>query len=170
MKKLIGLFVFAMALSVGMAALSYAATDMAAQATQTIKGDLLKIDGEFYVVKEMDGKEVRLHVDKATTLDGAIKVGDKVESQATEKNHAVSIRHITATGEMGASDIQTVKGDLLKIDGEFYVVKDMSGKEIRLHVDKATTLDGAIKVGDKVEAQATEKNHAVSLRHVQPKT
>lgn len=94
MKKLIVSFLFAMALGVGIASFSYAAGDMAAPSTQTIKGDLLKIDGEFYVVKEMTGKEVRLHVDKTTTLDGSINVGEKVEAQATEKNHAVSIRHV----------------------------------------------------------------------------
>jgi hypothetical protein len=94
MKKLIGLFVIAMALSAGMASLSFAAGDMAAPSTQTVIGDLLKIDGEFYVVKDMAGKEIRLHADKTTTLDGAIKVGDKVEAQATEKNHAVSVRHV----------------------------------------------------------------------------
>jgi len=31
---------------------------------------------------------------------------------------------------------------MLKIDGEFYVVHDMTGKEIRLHVDKDTKLNG----------------------------
>jgi hypothetical protein len=94
MKKLIGLFVFAMALSVGMATLSNAATDMVESPTLTVNGDLLKVDGEFYVVKDITGKEFRLHVDKTTKLDGAIKVGDKVEAQATEKNHAVSIKHV----------------------------------------------------------------------------
>ena len=94
MKKLIGLFVFAMILSTGMAPLSFAAGDMAAPSTQTLQGDLLKIDGEFYVVKDMSGKETRLHVDKTTKLDGAIKAGDKVEAQATEKNHALSIKTV----------------------------------------------------------------------------
>ena len=94
MKKLIGLFIFAMILGVGMASYSYAAGDMAAPSSQTVKGDLLKIDGEFYVVKEMSGKEIRLHVDKTSTLDGSINVGEKVEAQATEKNHALSIRHL----------------------------------------------------------------------------
>jgi hypothetical protein len=37
----------------------------------------------------------------------------------------------------------------------------MAGKEIRLHVDKTSQLDGAFKAGDKIEAQATEKNHAL---------
>ena len=94
MKKLIGLFVIVMVLSVGMATLSYAAADMAAPGSQTVKGDLLKIEGDFYVVKDMAGKEVRLHVDKTTKLEGAIKVGDKVEAQATEKDHALSIKHV----------------------------------------------------------------------------
>lgn len=94
MKKLIGLFIFAVIISIGMASYSYAAGDMAAPSSQTVKGDLLKIDGEFYVVKEMSGKEIRLHVDKTSTLDGSINVGEKVEAQATEKNHAVSIRHL----------------------------------------------------------------------------
>ena len=94
MKKLIGLFVFAMILSAGMASYSYATDDMAAPNTQTVKGDLLKIDGEFYVVKDMAGKEIRLHVDKTTAIDGIMKVGDKVEVQTTEKNHAGSIRHV----------------------------------------------------------------------------
>ncbi len=94
MMKLIGPFIFAVIIGVGMASYSYGASDMAAPSTQTVNGDLLKIDGEFYVVKDMAGKEIRLHVDKTTALDGALKVGDKVEAQATEKNHAASIKHL----------------------------------------------------------------------------
>lgn len=93
MKKLIGLFVIAGIFSVGVAPLLYAAGGTTAP-SQTVQGDLLKIDGEFYVVKDMAGKETRLHVDKTTLLDGTIKVGDKVEVQATEKDHAFSIRHV----------------------------------------------------------------------------
>jgi hypothetical protein len=97
MKKLIGLLVFAVFLSFGMATLSYAAGDMAAPGSQTVKGDLLKIDGEFYVVKDTAGKEVRLHVDATTKLEGALlKVGDKIEAQATEKGHALTINNKSA--------------------------------------------------------------------------
>ncbi len=59
MKKLIGSFAFALVLGLGMASLSIAAGDMAAPSTQTVKGDLLRIDGEFYVVKDMTGQEIR---------------------------------------------------------------------------------------------------------------
>jgi hypothetical protein len=94
MKKLIVPFMFAMVLGFGMASLSFAA-DMAAPSTQTVKGDLLKIDGEFYVVKDTAGKEVRLHVDKTSQLEGTFKAGDKIEAQATDKGHAASIKQAT---------------------------------------------------------------------------
>ena len=97
MKKLIVPFMFAMILGVAMVTLSYAAGDMAAPDSQTVKGDLLKIDGEFYMVKDMAGKEIRLHIDKTSKLDGAFKSGDKVEAQATEKEHAMSIKHVQPT-------------------------------------------------------------------------
>jgi len=92
MKKLIVPFMFAMVIGVGMASFSFAAGDMAEPNPQTIKGDLLKIDGEFYVVKDMTGKEIRLHVDKTSQLDGIFKAGDKIEAQATDKGHASSIK------------------------------------------------------------------------------
>jgi hypothetical protein len=92
MKKLIVPFMFAIAIGVGMASFSFAAGDMAEPNTQTIKGDLLKIDGEYYVVKDTAGKEVRLHVDKTSQLDGTFKAGDKIEAQATDKGHASSIK------------------------------------------------------------------------------
>ena len=92
MKKLIVPFMFAIAIGVGMVSFSFAASDMAEPNTQTIKGDLLKIDGEYYVVKDTAGKEVRLHVDKTSQLDGTFKAGDKIEAQATDKGHASSIK------------------------------------------------------------------------------
>jgi hypothetical protein len=97
MKKLIGPFILAVIIGVGMASYSFAADDMAAPNTQTVKGDLLKIDGEFYVVKDTAGKEVRLHVDKTSQLDGTFKAGDKIEAQATDKGHASSIKQTTPT-------------------------------------------------------------------------
>ena len=102
MKKLIRQFMFAMILSAGIAPLSYAAGDMTAPGSMAapgmqaavVKGDLLKVDGDFYVVKDPTGKEIRLHVDKTSKLDGAaFKAGDKIEAQATDKDHALSMKH-----------------------------------------------------------------------------
>lgn len=104
MKTLLGLLGFAAMLAIGMTSLTYAAEPMtggmAAPGSQIVKGDLLKIDGEFYVVKDASGKEVRLHVDKTSKLEGAFKAGDKIEAQASEKGHALSIKPAAAAGTM----------------------------------------------------------------------
>lgn len=63
---------------------------------------------------------------------------------------------------------QIVSGDLLKIEGEFYTVHDTAGHETKLHVDKTTKLDGTFKTGDRVEAQMTDKNHTLSMKHANP--
>jgi uncharacterized protein YdeI (BOF family) len=88
--------VLAMLFALGMISASYAA-DPAAKSTgssaaQTLKGEVLKIDGENYTIKDASGKEVRIHVDKTTKTEGALKVGDKVEAQTTPEGHATSIK------------------------------------------------------------------------------
>jgi len=106
MKTLVVQLMFAMVVGVAVVSLSYAADLTVSPTLKTIEGDLLKIDGEFYVVKDMTGKEIRLHADKNTVLDSTIKAGDKVQVQATESSrpyksgfvdHAVSIKHIPPT-------------------------------------------------------------------------
>ncbi|HZS11198.1 MAG TPA: hypothetical protein VFA38_03040 [Nitrospirales bacterium] len=56
-----------------------------------------------------------------------------------------------------------VVGDVLNIEGGEYILKDISGHEIHLRVDQSTELRDRIKVGDKVEARATQ-GHADSMR------
>ena len=97
MKKLIGLSVFALVFSVGTVPLSYAADVTESPTPRMVKGDLLKIDGDFCVVKDMAGKEIRLHADKTTALDGDIKTGDKIEVKATETDQSLSIQHAQST-------------------------------------------------------------------------
>jgi hypothetical protein len=57
----------------------------------------------------------------------------------------------------------TVKGTLMRVDGEYYWVKDTDGKEIRLHVDASTKLDKVVK-GDRVKAYITDNGHTTTLQ------
>jgi hypothetical protein len=56
-----------------------------------VKGTLMKIDGEYYVIKNNDGEQVRLHVDKSTKLDKVVE-GDKVKAYVTEKGHVTTLQ------------------------------------------------------------------------------
>jgi hypothetical protein len=63
-----------------------------AEGAKTIKGELFRVEGGNYFVKVKDGKEVRLHTDKTTQMNGEIKKGDQIEAKVNDKNHALSIR------------------------------------------------------------------------------
>jgi uncharacterized protein YdeI (BOF family) len=76
---------------------------------------------------------------------------------------AAAAEKAAASAKEGANT-RTIKGELLKIDGENYVVKDATGKEVKLHVSPETKKDGDVKVGDKIEAQADASGHATSIK------
>ncbi len=57
----------------------------------------------------------------------------------------------------------TVKGTLMRVDGEYYWVKDTDGKEVKLHVDTSTKLDKVVK-GDRVKAYITDQGHTTTLQ------
>ena len=59
--------------------------------THIIQADVLRIEGENYFVKGLDGKEMRLRADKTTMKTEQIKVGDRVEAKIDAYNHALSL-------------------------------------------------------------------------------
>ena len=79
-----------------------------------------------------------------------------------------------APGERGAmkapppATASTIKGELLKIEGGaeggFYTVRDTTGKEVRLHVNRDTQMEGSFQVGDKIEAQSNPAGHATYIK------
>ena len=60
-----------------------------------------------------------------------------------------------------------VNGDVLYWEGEDVVVKDISGREVRLHVTAETKIEGVaggrLKTGDKITAQVNSDGHALSI-------
>ena len=79
-------------LGVGMTGIGMTADAPQAGSEQIVKGDVLLKEGDEYVIKEMSGREVRVHVNAETKKDGVIKVGDKIEAMVTREGHAMSIR------------------------------------------------------------------------------
>lgn len=54
---------------------------------RTIRGEVLRVDGDDYFIKEGDGKEVRLHTDTNTQILRTIRQGDQIEAKVTAQNH-----------------------------------------------------------------------------------
>jgi hypothetical protein len=129
-----------------------------------VKGQLMQIEGEFYVLKDAEGKDVRVHVDKGTKMGGKFSVGDILEAKRTLQGHALEIKKASgplATSPSSASSgagpgsgeriikdeqvslsgaKQAVRGEVLKSDGNNYVIKDGHGNEVRLMVNQNTRM------------------------------
>jgi hypothetical protein len=69
---------------------------------------------------------------------------------------------------------EVLRGKIVKIENEFYTVKDRGGHEVRLHVDKSTQMgninlkDEFFKEGDRIEAYVTPTGHAHSISVLRP--
>lgn len=57
----------------------------------------------------------------------------------------------------------TIKGTLMNIEGEYYVIKDNDGVQHKIHVDKSTKLDKVV-AGDMVKAYVTDQGHTTTLQ------
>jgi hypothetical protein len=57
----------------------------------TIKGTLMNIVGEYYYIKDDDGKEQKIHVDKSTKMDKLV-VGDMVKAYVTDQGHTTTLQ------------------------------------------------------------------------------
>ena len=130
-------------------------TDFPQPAFPFVKGQLMQIEGNFYVLKDAEGKDVRVHVDKGTKMDGAFHVGDILEVQRTLQGHAVTIKRASSPLTMppasassgtgpGSSD-RIIKDEQvslsgLKIEGDNYLIKDGHGNEVRLMVNPNTRM------------------------------
>jgi hypothetical protein len=62
------------------------------QGIRTVRGDVLRVEGDTLLVKRSDGKEVRVHLDETTQIFGYVGPGERVEAKLDKQGHAVSIR------------------------------------------------------------------------------
>ena len=59
--------------------------------------------------------------------------------------------------------VRVIQGEVLRVEGENYFVKDQDRKEVRFQADTTTLKTEQIRSGDRIEAKVDDNNHAVSL-------
>jgi hypothetical protein len=95
--KVVGVLSCGVLLCLGLFQAPYAAGEEGAsrlEQAKVIKGDLVHIDYADYIVKDKDGKEVRVHTDRKTQMMGQLKKGDRVEVKVDDHDNALSIRSL----------------------------------------------------------------------------
>jgi hypothetical protein len=55
------------------------------------------------------------------------------------------------------------EADLLRVDGDRYVVKDIAGVERQVHVGKDTEIFGQVKAGDRIQLWVQPDGHAQTI-------
>jgi uncharacterized protein YdeI (BOF family) len=85
------------------------------------------------------------------------------ELSADQSDHRQG-RHVSEKREVGPlSAAKTIKGNVLRIQGENLFVKRKDGNEVRVHVDKTTQMGKNIEPGEPVEVKVNDQNHALSI-------
>ena len=123
-----------------------------------IEGQVVRNEDSAYVIRELSGRQTRVVFDRKTVRDN-IAVGDTVVVRFDGPPSSASATSITrGTGKPAPPSanasprFQTVEGIVQQQDGNDYVVKENSGRDMRLRVDNTTRFDRNITVGDKVVA------------------
>jgi len=75
--------------------------------------------------------------------------------------------HCVILGLMGAGcGLDGVKGTLVQIEGEHYVLQEPNGNERTLHVDSRTHKD-VVQPGDEVQVYITKEGHAEFIQRLE---
>lgn len=71
-----------------------------------------------------------------------------------------------------AQGFKIVQGEVLKMEGNTYLIRDETGKEIRLMITKDSKVDKAFEVGDRIVAQVSDQGVATLIKKsdIQPGT
>jgi hypothetical protein len=115
---------------------------------QTIEGEVLRVNSDNYVIRDLSGREVRLHVDSSTKLDGNLTPGDKVVARVVSPPSDRPYAYPRTIYKLNGKE--ALEGQVVAVDGNTYVVRDINGVDHRFAADSATTSVGNIMVCDYV--------------------
>jgi hypothetical protein len=142
-------------------------------ASLRIEGEVVKKDATYYVIRERSGRETRLNINPNTKVEDIPNIGDKVAATIEPLPSEVHTKSLEVTKQASQADSakteatpEVVEGEIRDIRGENFVVQDIKGQQIKLHVDNHTKKDSNLSVGDHVIARLNNsvgQGYAVSI-------
>lgn len=97
----------------------------------------------------------------ASTADETIKAAQSDRSQGGQEVREKQVKD--PMKDRMSKGGRTIRGEVLRVEGGNYFIKDRDGKEVRLHTDKTTEILRTIQQGDQIEAKVTDQNHTQKL-------
>ncbi len=91
------------------------------------------------------------------SLSNATPATEKMKSDpCAERNGGLS--NLVKCDDETRQRIDTVIGEVLRMDGNDLLVQRFNGKEVRLHLDANTQMNEIIGLGDRIEAKVSDVN------------
>ena len=109
-----------------------------------------------------------LGLSTAGQADNAASFADKLKADQSDRRQGSQKAGETQMNDMKSDhsiDGRMIKGEVMRVEGDDYIVNDQDGKEVRLHIDETTITARNINIepGDQIEAKVTNQNHALSV-------
>lgn len=109
-----------------------------------------------------------LGLSNAVQADNAASVEDKLKADQSDRRQGGQEAGEKQMNDMEGGQLnggKTIKGEVLRVEGDNYFVNGQDSKEVRLHIDETTNKARNIKIepGDQIEAKVTNQNHALSV-------
>ena len=98
--------------------------------------------------------------------NAALAIDNVADDLEADKN--AGRQDLTKKDEIAVAGVRTLRGDVLHVESDYYLVRELDADVVRLHIDKKTQSAVTIKQGDRIEAKVNEQNRALSIRSYQP--
>ena len=107
-----------------------------------------------------------LGLSQAVQADNASSsADDKLKAEQTDRRQGGQDAGEKQMKDEGGDSkgINTISGEVLRVEGANYFIKGSDGKEVRLHTDSTTQMAGIVGKGDRIEAKVNDQKHALSM-------
>jgi len=101
----------------------------------------------------------------ARQVKGVLKVKNilQIKNHPTAAGKPVPPNHLPDTKGPPLQGVRTIQGEVVRVDGENYIVKSDDGREVQFQADMMTRRLETIQSGDRIEADVDDDNYAALL-------
>lgn len=124
------------------------------------RGKVLNINEPIFTIETGPGTQADIRTGKLTKFENAYKAmpGDWIEANVTQDGSVLWMKK--------SIPAYSLEGDLLKLDRDAFMLKDVKGKEIRLQFGNDSKVEGSHTVGERVRVEYTPDGKVLAVTPV----
>lgn len=107
-----------------------------------------------------------LGLSTAAQADNAASAADKLKADQSDRRQGgqeAGEKQMHETESAQSTGSKTIKGEVLRVEGNDCFIKGQDGKEVQLHIDATTLKARNIEPGERFEAKVNDQNHVLAI-------